>query len=375
MTKLSQLPEVQQHPHLKNFLARVQRSESSSMKRSRKKASSATNSPVRTSSARLRSEGSFGVPVGRINSHSPVSPLQTEEIESTLLLEQFSSQFYDWSKQYFAQNFSELNAEPDETSPVSLERNWRRKKQQGYYEHTLKNRDIAGKSKFETQIAIINDNSIDVPSFLCLHPSEPICIFSDNRSNISVWNWQESFRLSLFSNLSSTPITALSLINTQERFRIVTGTSDGIVRVWGTVDDSPKLASSWRAFSDDPSRSFPNRGLVFDWDDTEECLLTSGITPVIRMWNIEKGLSVQDIASSDTKNPITSITHHQDQPLFVTGSGSGTIEVFDARVPPTYSSVLRFTEHKARIINTKIPRSVNGNLMLSGAASGVVKLW
>ena len=55
------------------------------------------------------------------------------------------------------------------------------------------------------------------------------------------------------------------------------------------------------------------------------------------MWDIEKGLSVQDINSPVEKFPATSLSHHQEQPLFVSGYGDGSIRLFDVRTAPTYS--------------------------------------
>jgi len=303
---------------------------------------------------------------------APPSPQAGYEspIYAQASLDCFPSQFYDWSKQYFSKKFSDIAPEDDETSPLSLEKNWRRRKQQSYYEHTLRVKEQSAKSKFQNQIALINDSSIDIPSVMKLHPSEPICVFSDSKSNISVWNWSDSVRLSLFSNGSSVPVTAMSLINTQERFRVVAGSADGIIRVWGNVDDSPKLLSSWRAFFEDPSRV--KRSLVFDWNNTENCLLTSGIVPIVRMWDIEKGLSVLDISVQNS--PVTSLTHHKLQSLFVSGSTDGKIQLFDSR-DSKYSAAMGFNEHKAGIVSARIPRTGAGTLMLSGCSAGFVKVW
>ena len=91
---------------------------------------------------------------------------------------------------------------------------------------------------------------------------------------ISVWNWRDSVRLTSFTNPSSLPISSLSLMNTHHRFQVLVGTADGAVRVWGSVDSSPTLLTSWRAFPEDPMRS-GNQSLVFDWNENENSLVNN----------------------------------------------------------------------------------------------------
>ena len=300
-TKLSVLPEVIDEPVLQNFLHRLL-AETTGIKRTKSRHSSvsAPNTIIKRSHS-LQNVVSQNVSNSNIspttpqhsgtsstaNNHpivTPLSPpvhfptsenqqLSNNHFDTILSQEMFPSQFYKYSAQYFSRNFSEILPENDETSPITLEKHWRIRQQRNYFEQTLEDKDVASRSKFENQIALFNDNSIDAPSLLQLHPSEPICVFSDNRSNISCWNWRDSFRLSLFHNLSSFSISALQLVNTQERFHVISGSSDGIIRVWGNVDSSPKLLTSWRAFSDDPSRPVGNRALVFDWNETGEYLV------------------------------------------------------------------------------------------------------
>ena len=104
--------------------------------------------------------------------------------------------------------------------------------------------------------------------------------------------------------------------------------------------------------------------------------VTAGAHSAIRVWDVERCLSVQDIVSETSERFVaTSLSHHYGSPLFVVGYDNGALEIFDSRSPPKYGSLQMYQEHRTPILNAKIPHSVSGNLIISGAAAGEVKLW
>ena len=259
-TKLSTLSSISEDIKLQRYIKML--ASESTLPKSLSRRSLSSSSPARLGSPKREKRSSFTSPI--------TSSIKPEDF----CLDKFKSQFYSWAKQYFVQNFSEVSQEDDLTAPIHLEREWRRKRQERFYNAANDLKEIAGNKKFEKQIALINDNRIDAPSHLKLHPNEPLTIFSDNRSMISVWNWRDSVRLTSFTNPSSLPISSLSLMNTHHRFQVLVGTADGAVRVWGSVDSSPTLLTSWRAFPEDPMRS-GNQSLVFDWNENENSLVNN----------------------------------------------------------------------------------------------------
>ena len=181
----------------------------------------------------------------------------------------FESKFFDWS--FF--NFTKPYKDPiDESSPETMERDWRVKRQTKYLEEIQSQIETAHKRKFD-QISLMNDNETDVAGLMELHPSEPLCIVSDTRNKVSVWNWEDSTKIKSFSNLnsSSSRISCLSLANTQDQFMILMGSTEGVIRIWknlsNDIDSSPKLVTAWRALSDSSSSNQTRgSGLVFDWN-------------------------------------------------------------------------------------------------------------
>ena len=86
--------------------------------------------------------------------------------------------------------------------------------------------------RFE-QSAILDCES-DATSLLLFHPFEAVLVMSDLRDGLSVWNYGSGKKLSRFSNCNrpGTRITSLAWINEQEPTRLMTGSDDGVVRVW-----------------------------------------------------------------------------------------------------------------------------------------------
>ena len=105
----------------------------------------------------------------------------------------------------------------------------------------------------------------------------------------SIWNWQHSTRLSRFSNANppGTRINTTRFINEDDQALLMTGSSDGIVRIFRNYESEKniELISAFRALSDIvPSNK--NAGLVLDWQQGQGKLLAAGDTKVIRVWNI-----------------------------------------------------------------------------------------
>ena len=177
--------------------------------------------------------------------------------------EAFSSEFYQWSSQYFLKPLLNL-AEEDPTSPEILQRNWHEKQHEKYFKQVQRISEKFTNRKLDQQIALMNDSGNDYPSIVALHPSESICITSFS-TRINVWNWQESKKILHFKNLNAQPskISCLKMINTFHSAQLVVGTNDGIVRVWRDIDTSPHLVTSWRAIAE--IKSYHKNGLIFEF--------------------------------------------------------------------------------------------------------------
>lgn len=104
----------------------------------------------------------------------------------------------------------------------------------------------------------------------------------------SIWNWQQSNRLNRFSNANppGTRINETRFINEDDQALLMTGSSDGVVRIFRNYESEKNIevVTAFRALSDIvPSNK--NAGLVLDWQQGQGKLLVAGDVKVIRVWN------------------------------------------------------------------------------------------
>ena len=209
----------------------------------------------------------------------------------------------------------------------------------------------------------------------------------------SIWNWQHSNRLNRFSNANpaGTRINEVRFINEDDQALLMTGSSDGVIRIFRNYEsENIEVVSAFRALSDIlPSNK--NAGLVLDWQQGQGKLLVAGDVKVIRVWNAATEICTnvcpilspspshlhilqQDIPARSGAC-ITSLTSDQVAGnVFVGGYGDGAIRVFDQRLKPQQAMVKCWRDHKQWITNVHMQR---GGLreLVSGARNGEIKLW
>ena len=122
------------------------------------------------------------------------------------------------------------------------------------------------------------DNEADVASLILLHPSESICVVTDERDIISVWNWEDNnVKLNMFrnGNPNGTHISSSALVNTHQQSLLMVGSDDGVVKLWRNYETNEELVTSWRALTDlHPNQSrHRGAGLVFNWNQDDGWLV------------------------------------------------------------------------------------------------------
>jgi len=242
--------------------------------------------------------------------------------------------------------------------------------------------------RMDEQVAILVNSPFSV-SLLMMHPFEPAIVIADEKDGISVWDREICQKINVFNNrssydtmitfsgsnaLSTSRTTALSFLNEHDSALLLTGSEDGIVRIWSNYDDPEKntLRTSWRALTGAVPAT-RGAGLVVDWQQEHGILLTSGDIGMIRVWDLEKEMLVQDIPSGTDDSCVTSMSHDgSGTRIIVAGCGDGSIRLFDYRTK--YLAVSTFIEHKDWIVNLHIPKSDSMKL-ISGSESGELKFW
>lgn len=113
------------------------------------------------------------------------------------------------------------------------------------------------------------------------------CVWLLKISN-SIWDWTKNQRLNRFSNANpdGTRINEARFINEDDQAFLLTGSSDGIVRVFRNYE-SPENIELVSAFRGLTRRIASPRmaGLVLDWQQGQGKLLVAGDDRVIRVWS------------------------------------------------------------------------------------------
>eukprot|EP01125_Pyxidicula_operculata_P020493 TRINITY_DN758_c0_g1_i3.p3 TRINITY_DN758_c0_g1~~TRINITY_DN758_c0_g1_i3.p3 ORF type:complete len:296 (+),score=69.60 TRINITY_DN758_c0_g1_i3:243-1130(+) len=188
-------------------------------------------------------------------------------------------------------------------------------------------------------------------------------------------------------NPSQSRISSLHLVNDHDIPMISVGSDDGVVRIWGGVYNPKtlKLVTSWRVlnFESDLKPLIPRQptAMVLDWQLNDQSIVASGNTDVVKVWDVNKELSVQDMPTN-CHSCITTIRSDKSKngKMVIAGTAEGSVLLFDRRKPK--GNVLCFDEssssnnnnNKGIIISTFLSTS-NEYQLISGSSFGEIKFW
>jgi regulator-associated protein of mTOR len=197
------------------------------------------------------------------------------------------SKFYEWSVEYFR----EPQMKPSEADePGSTDYNgrlWRRNRNDKIIAETQPLKEVAVSNRWETPRGYFDN--LSQPMKMCFHQFEDHLVVTDNRNTVNVFDYSGSaHRLNSFSNgnPADSKITEVRFINEDDQALLMTGSSDGIIKLYRNYDTKAKteLVTAFRALTDlVPSNK--NAGLVFDWQQGRGLVLVAGDVKVIRVWN------------------------------------------------------------------------------------------
>ncbi|KAM6245598.1 regulatory-associated protein of mTOR isoform 2-T2 [Porphyrio hochstetteri] len=297
--------------------------------------------------------------------------------------------FCDWSAKYFAQPVMKIPEEHDLESQIRKEREWRflrnarvRKQAQKIIQK--------GISRLDDQI-FLNRNP-GVPSVVKFHPFTP-CIAVADKDSICFWDWEKLEKLDYFHNGNPryTRITAMEYLNGQDCSLLLTATDDGAIRVWKNFADlekNPEMVTAWQGLSDmlPTTRGLARRvsiyldrskqggaGMVVDWEQETGLLMTSGDVRIIRIWDTDREMKVQDIPTG-ADSCVTSLSCDSHRSLIVAGLGDGSIRVFDRRMALSECRVMTYREHTAWVVKAYLQKHPEGNIM-SVSVNGDVRFF
>lgn len=98
----------------------------------------------------------------------------------------------------------------------------------------------------------------------------------------------------------------------------------------------------------------------------------SGHTGVIKLWDCEKELCVQNLPTY-SEHVLTCLSSDPNgSNTLVAGCGDGAIKLFDSRIPPHMGLVMGYKEHDQYVINVQMRDEHN---FISGSLGGDLKFW
>ncbi|XP_017336628.1 regulatory-associated protein of mTOR isoform X2 [Ictalurus punctatus] len=278
----------------------------------------------------------------------------------------------DWSAKYFAQPVMKIPEEHDVESQVRKEREWRFLRNSGVRRQSqrITQRGIA---RLDDQI-FINRNP-GVPSVVKFHPFNP-CIAVADKDSICFWDWEKGERLDYFYNGNPryTRITAMEYLNGHDCSLLLTATDDGALRIWKNFADqrNPEMVTAWQGLSD-MLPTTRGAGMVVDWEQENGLLMTSGDVRVIRIWDTEREMKVQDIPTG-ADSCVTSVSCDPQRSLVVAGLGDGSVRVYDRRMAPNECRVMTYREHGAWVVKAHLQRETDGHI-ISVSVNGDVRFF
>ncbi|XP_053084081.1 regulatory-associated protein of mTOR isoform X9 [Pangasianodon hypophthalmus] len=276
----------------------------------------------------------------------------------------------DWSAKYFAQPVMKIPEEHDVESQVRKEREWRFLRNAGVRRQSQRITQ-RGITRLDDQI-FINRNP-GVPSVVKFHPFNP-CIAVADKDSICFWDWEKGERLDYFYNGNPryTRITAMEYLNGHDCSLLLTATDDGALRIWKNFADqrNPEMVTAWQGLSD----MLPTtRGMVVDWEQENGLLMTSGDVRVIRIWDTEREMKVQDIPTG-ADSCVTSVSCDPQRSLVAAGLGDGSVRVYDRRMAPNECRVMTYREHGAWVVKAHLQRETDGHI-ISVSVNGDVRFF
>jgi regulator-associated protein of mTOR len=287
------------------------------------------------------------------------------------------STFLEWSIEYFREPQMKPSEADEPGSTDYNERLWRRSRNESILRETQPQKEAAREGKWSSPAGFFNNTS--QPSKMSFHQFEDHVAVSDDRDTICIWDWKKQDRLSRFSNGNpeGSKISDLKFINEDDQAYLLTGSSDGVIRIYRNYDTDKKIqvASAWRALTHIvPSNVYS--GMVFDWQQVTGKLLVAGDVKVIRVWSAASETCIVDI-NARSGSCVTSLTSDQmTGNCFVAGFGDGAIRVFDVRNKPSEAMVRKWKDERDRVWIKNVHMQRGGQReLLSASRNGKVKLW
>ncbi|KAM9938998.1 hypothetical protein OXX80_001537 [Metschnikowia pulcherrima] len=320
--------------------------------------------------------------------YQPKSPrYHLRETKQVLQLPDDSG-FFEYSCETFQEPQMSKSEIDEPGSEEYVKRLWRRNRNEQTISETQPQKKMALRGDWNQNMTILSNKT--QPKLIKFMQFEKLLVSTDEKDTVSVWDWEANDIVHKFSNGNpfGTKITDLKFLNEDDVPLILTGSSDGVVKIYkdfhtesNKEDGSVKLVAAWRALTDLLLTS-KSSGLISEWQQSRGSLLVSGDVKIIRVWDAPRELCISDIPARSSSS-ITSLTSDQVAgDVFVAGFDDGSLRVYDRRLDSRESMVKVWQNGRggAKNIGRGSIRNVHmqrGGFreLVSGSADGFINLW
>lgn len=232
--------------------------------------------------------------------------------------------------------------------------------------HNLKNQSFIGKTSmtpsivklhpYEQQIVVtyldritLNDWRLNIST--SLSPVQLSQTYSQHSATIQTTT-NSGKKMSVTSQ-NSLRVSSIQFVNAHDRGLILAGYDDGSVRLWKntvgsqnkkqSTEQNENLVTAFQALEDQPIRSSRVFGLQTGWHQSTQTIIVGGESKVVRLWDAERELKVQDIQTG-SDFPVSHISCAPNA-MFAVGFADGSIQIFDRRAQPSESRIMSYREH------------------------------
>lgn len=319
----------------------------------------------------------------RLTSESSGGAINTKEKPHKLRVPIVKTNFVEWEITSMARPLKYL-ANPkgrknDQFAQETMDRNFRFDRNARIRKEALDQQRLAVFHNMKTQ-SFIGKTSM-TPSIVKLHPYEQqIAVAYLDRIMLNDWGLNISSSLSpiqlnssTFNNHSATiqtttnfgkkmsvtaptssslRVSSIQFVNAHDRGLILAGYDDGSVRIWNNsanpqsnkvAKPNGNLVTAFQAIEDQPTRSSRIFGLQTAWHQSTQTIFVGGESKLLRLWDAEKELKVQDIHTG-SDFPVSHISCAPNA-LFAVGYGDGCIQIYDRRAHPNECRIMVYREH------------------------------
>lgn len=255
--------------------------------------------------------------------------------------------YFEWCSQFFKE--PRLKTAEDASAPKF---DWYTRRNKDYQEKSASLKtarpDFQFKASFET--------TSDYQEVIRFHPFENYLIYADERSWISLYDYQNNVRMNSFkcANLKGSRITDIKLINEKQKALLAAGTDEGFIRIYTNFEEGskPELVTSWRALGE----LVPDTagiGIVLDWYHQYGLMIAAGDVKYIRVWDAESETCISSI-NCKTQSGVTCLTGDKvSANTIIGGCADGVVRVFDRRLDPGDSCTVTF-KHSSYIVGASV---------------------